>query len=188
MCLKGICWFCALSTIHTVSPPFRRCHSWGILHGTVSQSIFFLLLGCRSCFWFSNAGWKLCFGGLRTNYANLPIWTVSTSDTVISWLTGCLFKKSTCQSLYCWLNYSHGWHTGCSQEDSSYITPPVSGPNAPATANKQDSVILVYSRHCSGSIEWAKYLHKLFTELSRHKGSLAVRHLPVEVTSYPCTY
>ena len=38
----------------------------------------------------------------------------------------------------------------------------------------------MYSRHCNGSIEWAKYLHKLFTELSRHKGKLTVKHLPVE--------
>jgi len=45
---------------------------------------------------------------------------------------------------------------------------------------KQDSVILMYSRYCNGSIEWAKYLHKLFTELSRHKGKLTVKHLPVE--------
>jgi len=48
-----------------------------------------------------------------------------------------------------------------------------------ATENK-DSVILMYSRYCNGSIEWAKYLHKLFTELSRHKGKLTVKHLPVE--------
>ena len=41
-------------------------------------------------------------------------------------------------------------------------------------------MVLIYSRHCSGSIEWAKYLHKLFTELSRHRGTLTVRHLPVE--------
>ena len=38
----------------------------------------------------------------------------------------------------------------------------------------------MYSRYCNGSIEWAKYLHKLFTELSRHKGRLMVKHLPVE--------
>jgi hypothetical protein len=41
-------------------------------------------------------------------------------------------------------------------------------------------VVLLYSRHCQGSVEWAKYLHKLFTELSRHAASLTVRHLPVE--------
>ena len=35
-----------------------------------------------------------------------------------------------------------------------------------------NTVILLYSRHCPGSIEWAKYLHKLFTELSKHKGKL----------------
>ena len=46
---------------------------------------------------------------------------------------------------------------------------------------KQDSVLLLYSRHCSGSVEWARYLHKLFTELSRNKSRLTVRHLPVEV-------
>jgi len=38
----------------------------------------------------------------------------------------------------------------------------------------------VYSRHCSGSIEWAKYLHKLFAELSKHRGKLCVRHFPAE--------
>ena len=66
-----------------------------------------------------------------------------------------------------------------------------------------NTVILLYSRHCPGSIEWAKYLHKLFTELSKHKGKLRcatgrpfhiilndsttsgfdlfrVRHLPIE--------
>lgn len=42
-----------------------------------------------------------------------------------------------------------------------------------------NTVILLYSRHCPGSIEWAKYLHKLFTELSKHKGKLryATGHL-----------
>ena len=44
----------------------------------------------------------------------------------------------------------------------------------------QDSVLLLYSRHCAGSVEWARYLHKLFTELSRNKSRLQVRHLPVE--------
>ena len=38
----------------------------------------------------------------------------------------------------------------------------------------------MYSRHCQGSIEWARYLHKLFTELSRNKSRLLVKHLPVE--------
>ena len=38
----------------------------------------------------------------------------------------------------------------------------------------------MYSRHCQGSIEWARYLHKLFTELSRNKSRLTVKHLPVE--------
>ena len=42
-------------------------------------------------------------------------------------------------------------------------------------------MLLLYSRHCSGSVEWARYLHKLFTELSRNKSRLTVRHLPVEV-------
>ena len=37
---------------------------------------------------------------------------------------------------------------------------------------ERDDVILLYSRHCSGAIEWAKYLHKLYTELSKHKGKL----------------
>ena len=41
-------------------------------------------------------------------------------------------------------------------------------------------MLLLYSRHCSGSVEWARYLHKLFTELSRNKSRLQVRHLPVE--------
>ena len=45
---------------------------------------------------------------------------------------------------------------------------------------RQDSVLLMYSRHCQGSIEWARYLHKLFTELSRNKSRLQVKHLPVE--------
>ncbi len=33
-------------------------------------------------------------------------------------------------------------------------------------------VLLIYSRHCHGSIEWAKYLHRLFTELSKQKRKL----------------
>jgi hypothetical protein len=37
---------------------------------------------------------------------------------------------------------------------------------------KESEVILIYSRFCPGGIEWAKYLHKLFTELSKHKGKL----------------
>jgi len=41
-------------------------------------------------------------------------------------------------------------------------------------------VALIYSRHCQGSIEWAKYLHKLFAELSKHRGKLKVRHFPAE--------
>ena len=41
-------------------------------------------------------------------------------------------------------------------------------------------MLLLYSRHCSGSVEWARYLHKLFTELSRNKSRLQVKHLPVE--------
>ncbi len=41
-------------------------------------------------------------------------------------------------------------------------------------------VLLLYSRHCDGSIAWAKYLHRLFTELSKHRGRLRVRHLPAE--------
>ena len=41
-------------------------------------------------------------------------------------------------------------------------------------------MLLLYSRHCTGSVEWARYLHKLFTELSRSKSRLTVRHLPVE--------
>ena len=40
-----------------------------------------------------------------------------------------------------------------------------------------NTVILLYSRHCPGSIEWAKYLHKLFTELSKHKGKLRYAHV-----------
>ena len=36
----------------------------------------------------------------------------------------------------------------------------------------EDDVILFYSRHCTGAVEWAKYLHKLYTELSKHKGRL----------------
>lgn len=44
----------------------------------------------------------------------------------------------------------------------------------------EEDVVLLYSRHCSGAVEWAKYLHKLYTELSKHKGKLRVRHLPVE--------
>ena len=43
-----------------------------------------------------------------------------------------------------------------------------------------EDVVLFYSRHCGGSVEWAKYLHKLYTELSRRKGRLRVRHLPLE--------
>jgi hypothetical protein len=39
-------------------------------------------------------------------------------------------------------------------------------------ALSRDDVILLYSRHCSGSIEWANYLNKLYTELSKHKGKL----------------
>lgn len=35
-----------------------------------------------------------------------------------------------------------------------------------------EDVLLVYSRHCPGAVEWAKYLHKLYTELSKHKGKL----------------
>ena len=54
------------------------------------------------------------------------------------------------------------------------------GAEIPEAQKSKDAVVLIYSRHCQGSIEWAKYLHKLFTELSRHKGTLAVRHLPVE--------
>ena len=36
----------------------------------------------------------------------------------------------------------------------------------------ESEVVLLYSRYCPGSIEWAKYLHKLFTELAKHKGRL----------------
>jgi hypothetical protein len=36
----------------------------------------------------------------------------------------------------------------------------------------RDDVVLLYSRHCNGAVEWAKYLHKLYTELSKHKGKL----------------
>ena len=36
----------------------------------------------------------------------------------------------------------------------------------------EEDVILFYSRHCNGAVEWAKYLHKLYTELSKHKGRL----------------
>ena len=53
-------------------------------------------------------------------------------------------------------------------------------PHVSGSVERQDSVLLLYSRHCSGSIEWAKYLHKLFTELSKNKSKLTVRHLPVE--------
>ena len=41
-------------------------------------------------------------------------------------------------------------------------------------------MLLVYSRACTGSLEWARYLHKLFSELCRARSRLAVRHLPVE--------
>ena len=41
-----------------------------------------------------------------------------------------------------------------------------------ASSSQGQTVILLYSRHCPGAIEWAKYLHKLFTELSKHKGKL----------------
>lgn len=47
---------------------------------------------------------------------------------------------------------------------------------APRMQTTTNTVILLYSRHCPGSIEWAKYLHKLFTELSKHKGKL--RYVP----------
>ncbi len=40
------------------------------------------------------------------------------------------------------------------------------------TCSGESGVVLLYSRHCQGSIEWAKYLHKLFTELSKHKGRM----------------
>ena len=33
-------------------------------------------------------------------------------------------------------------------------------------------VVLIYSRFCPGGVEWAKYLNKLFTELSKHKGKM----------------
>ena len=46
-----------------------------------------------------------------------------------------------------------------------------------------NTVILLYSRHCPGSIEWAKYLHKLFTELSKHKGKLRYAHAHVFLPS-----
>ena len=39
-------------------------------------------------------------------------------------------------------------------------------------AKTEEDVILFYSRHCNGAVEWAKYLHKLYTELSKHKGRL----------------
>ena len=48
------------------------------------------------------------------------------------------------------------------------------------SSGPKDEVVLLYSRHCAGSVEWAKYLHKLFTELSKHKGKLRMRHLPLE--------
>lgn len=53
----------------------------------------------------------------------------------------------------------------------------------------EDDVILFYSRHCTGAVEWAKYLHKLYTELSKHKGRLRyvyflkkIVYLPAEIT------
>jgi hypothetical protein len=42
----------------------------------------------------------------------------------------------------------------------------------PTPGAERDDVVLLYSRHCTGAVEWAKYLHKLYTELSKHKGKL----------------
>ncbi len=36
----------------------------------------------------------------------------------------------------------------------------------------EEDVILVYSRFCPGAVEWAKYLHRLYTELSKQKDRL----------------
>ena len=44
--------------------------------------------------------------------------------------------------------------------------------NATKSTKDEEDVLLVYSRHCPGAVEWAKYLHKLYTELSKHKGKL----------------
>ena len=39
------------------------------------------------------------------------------------------------------------------------------------TTNEED-ILLIYSRYCPGAVEWAKYLHKLYLELSKRKGKL----------------
>ncbi|XP_059091357.1 uncharacterized protein LOC131886916 isoform X1 [Tigriopus californicus] len=52
--------------------------------------------------------------------------------------------------------------------------------NVPPATDKGNGVVLVYSRFCQGSVEWANYLHKLFTELSKLKGKFNLSHLPVE--------
>ena len=57
----------------------------------------------------------------------------------------------------------------CVQE--CLITPhlfPISELN---NANEED-ILLIYSRYCPGAVEWAKYLHKLYLELSTRKGEL----------------
>ena len=36
----------------------------------------------------------------------------------------------------------------------------------------EEDILLIYSRYCPGAVEWAKYLHKLYLELSKRKGKL----------------